>query len=601
MKLHGTLNTKPEDCVGSPFKLTDNGVVRFKKLKDERTVAMPVCAPLRVVARVHDTDRQSWGLAVEVVDHADETVLLLVRDRELIDGTEALRRVVDAGLAVFDDDEVAQYLRSCDPRDIAVLKDRVGWIDQGTFMLPDRLIGQPRRPVAFCGPLHHDFEASGTLDDWRNSVGAASRTNSRLALGVCVALAAPLLFIAGEEGLGVHLYGRSSTGKTTAARLAASVWGHPDRFMRPWRSTGNALEALASCRNDCLLVLDEISAADTRTVAESVYTLMNGRGKARLQTTAALREPIKFRLALLSTGERSLRTALRARGTDPLAGQEVRLLNIPADAGAGMGIFNDLVGAPDPNMLARRLASSADGAFGVAGPAFLDVLVRHTDVRGVIEKAVSGMEVPDASSGQVHRAARRLAIAAAAGKIASEAGITGWSAGDAVRAVSSCFRAWLDARTTAGALEGSAGVDRVRDFILRYAESRFVWLRGEDERPVHNRAGYREMRPDGVVYYFLPQVFRDEVCDGLEPEDVARELKDRGLLLHRSSGLRFTKRVPDFRNSISVYAVRSEVVGTDDDALADADDLHDSGSRLVRPDELTTRRERLRSIVARTV
>ncbi|MDR0581029.1 MAG: DUF927 domain-containing protein, partial [Holosporaceae bacterium] len=45
--------------------------------------------------------------------------------------------------------------------------------------------------------------------------------------------------------------------KTSALCVAASLWG-TKKFMQQWRSTSNALEAVAESHNDGLLILDEL-------------------------------------------------------------------------------------------------------------------------------------------------------------------------------------------------------------------------------------------------------------------------------------------------------------------------------------------------------
>ena len=50
-------------------------------------------------------------------------------------------------------------------------------------------------------------------------------------------MAAPFLALLNEEGGGFHLAGDSSKGKTTAARLALSVWGDPETTKGNWDTT----------------------------------------------------------------------------------------------------------------------------------------------------------------------------------------------------------------------------------------------------------------------------------------------------------------------------------------------------------------------------
>ena len=55
----------------------------------------------------------------------------------------------------------------------------------------------------------------------------------------------------------------------------------------------------------------------------------------------------RWRLLFLSAGETSLSDVMARAGKQSTAGQEIRLADIEADAGAAMGIFETLHGLPN--------------------------------------------------------------------------------------------------------------------------------------------------------------------------------------------------------------------------------------------------------------
>jgi putative DNA primase/helicase len=123
--------------------------------------------------------------------------------------------------------------------------------------------------------------------------------NSRLAFAVACAFAGPMLRPAGMESGGFHLPGRQFGGKTTALKLAASVYGGTS-YLQRWRSTDNALEAIAAQHSDCLLILDELAQIDPKTAGECAYMLANEQGKARATRTGTPRARQAWRLLFLS-------------------------------------------------------------------------------------------------------------------------------------------------------------------------------------------------------------------------------------------------------------------------------------------------------------
>ena len=215
---------------------------------------------------------------------------------------------------------------------------RTGWhLDGRSFVLPNVTIGD--KCVRFQSEYvaHDDFIQQGDVKDWRECVGLKCRGNPILILSVSAAFAAPLLLRAKQQsagGGGIHLVGKSSNGKTTALQVAASVWGGHG-YVRTWRATANGLEATAAALNDSLLVLDEISECDPREIRTIIYALANGHGKQRAQRTGGVRESARWRTIVLSSGERTLAAHMEESGQRIKAGQEARLLNIPAERVSG--------------------------------------------------------------------------------------------------------------------------------------------------------------------------------------------------------------------------------------------------------------------------
>lgn len=127
------------------------------------------------------------------------------------------------------------------------------------YILPDKSVGETEEITVFqnSGYLEPAYSQTGTLQDWKDNVAALAAGNSRMVFAVSCAFASTLSDIVGMESGGFHFRGSSSSGKTTALHLAASVFGQPSRYIRLWRTTANGLEGLAALHNDSLLILDD--------------------------------------------------------------------------------------------------------------------------------------------------------------------------------------------------------------------------------------------------------------------------------------------------------------------------------------------------------
>jgi putative DNA primase/helicase len=474
--------------------------------------------------------------------------------------------------------------------------DRIGWHDD-VYVLPDQTIGEGEEKVIFqaAGGVVSQFKQRGTLDEWRDEVAKHCRGNSRMVFCVSAAFAAPLLHLARVPSGGFHIWGDSSSGKSTAFKVAGSVFGGKD-YPRNWRMTDNALETVAAQHSDALLLLDEIAQVDPKVVADIVYMLGNETGKGRATQTALARRVATWRLLFLSDGEVSLANHMEQAGKGAKAGLDVRMAHIAADAGHGMGVYETLNGFPSGAALSDHLVSKAHLHYGTAGMAFIEYAVENaatlSDVLQGNVAQLAGEWCPVDSHGQVSRVATRFALVGIAGELASSAGITGWEAGEAMAAARQCFTAWLEGRGGAGNVEHVSILRQVSGFFQAHGDSRFTWWHraADDHKPnTINRAGFRRLiTADGMEiksdadhmkaygdkvhpkdaeetsqeYFVLPEVFRNEICKGFNPKTVTRLLIERGLLMSEGDGATRSERVPG-QGKIRVYRFKPEIVSID--------------------------------------
>ncbi|MEO5347911.1 MAG: DUF927 domain-containing protein, partial [Magnetococcus sp. YQC-9] len=301
--------------------------------------------------------------------------------------------------------------------------------------------------------------------------------------------------------------------------------------LQRWRATSNGLEGLAALHNDTLLCLDELAQVAPTEAGEIAYMLANGTGKTRSSRDGSARRKATWRVLFLSAGEIGLAEHMRTAGKSVRAGQEVRLVDIPADAGYGHGLFEKLHGCPDGASFSRQLSSAARAYHGTAARVFLEKL--GEGLAGLVE-AVEGFRkeflsetLPANADGQVHRVAGRFALVAAGGELATALGVTGWSAGEIIQGVKRCFEAWLVGRGGNGPAEERQALSQVRRFFEAHGEARFSpW--GNSDRVTVNRAGFRREAEGKTEWFILPETFRTEVCQGLDHRFVAKLLVSRG-------------------------------------------------------------------------
>ena len=334
-------------------------------------------------------------------------------------------------------------------------------------------------------------------------------------------------------------------------------------YVRKWRATDNAIEGVAALHSDLPLLLDELHQCPPKLVGDVAYLLAEGQGKARGERSGGVRQLLRWRSLFLSTGETGLAEYMATADLKATAGQEMRFAEIPASPAGGFGVFEDLHGESGGEAFALRLREAVASEYGTAGRAWLEWLVKHREqAQTAVQQRIRELStdwVPGEAAGQVASVARRFALVAAAGELATRAGITGWPKGAAVAAVRACFEAWLDVRGGTGRAEERDVLRRLRAFFQEN-EHRFEWWeRAHDDRSPKTlaRAGFRKRfyRGEPVLsdadafkhfgdkapsaeaaddmtldFYVFPDAMRREVFRETDSRFAHRVLIDRGIV-----------------------------------------------------------------------
>jgi len=553
------------------FTVNDSGVYFQGVDRDGKPTAPEwVCSRMDVQARTRDQDGQGWGYLLTFADPMGKPKQWAMPARMLSgDGGEYRAALLGMGLLIAPSPRarnlLTQYIQTRQPAEFATCTDRIGWHGRA-FVLPHETIGDEAERIVFQSEsaMENTFRVKGTPEQWAQRIAAPCAGNSRLVFALACAFAGPLMRVAGMESGGFHFRGDSSSGKTTALKVAASVYGGPS-YLQRWRTTDNALEAIAAQHCDGLLILDELAQVDPKTAGECAYMLANEQSKARATRTGTPRARLSWRLLFLSAGELGLADHMAEGMKRARTGQEVRMADIPADAGKGMGAFENLHGHEGGANFSRYLTGQAGSVYGATGRAWLRWLTENSDtIKRRIRDASNALAlqiVPEAAGGQVERVGARFALVGAAGELATAAGLTGWEPGESDRAARECFNAWLAARGGIGNGEVVAMLRQVRLFLEAHGAARFTyWHRASDDRAPNtmNRAGVRRMLNEkgepiksdpehqreygdrmpaalgeGVSYeYFvLSEVFKNELCHGFDPQAVARVLLEHECLI----------------------------------------------------------------------
>lgn len=398
--------TPPDAVVPSGWALTPTGVFEEKRRIDPETgepeVLLTRIAPVPVVIT---------GRLRDVADGTESIRLEWPRDghwihttvrRAIIASARALVDLADQGLPVTSNTAgtLTQFLADLEAANLDVLpraqvSATLGWqrsdATDPSFLWGHTLLRPGLTPItlgdiegvnprqwdhhaiAFHGADGGDmqvadaFRREGSMETWKAALEPVI-PYPRAMVALYGALTAPCLALLGAPNFIVDWSFTTSTGKTTALRLAASCWGNPDErdvssVLGTWDVTRTWIERMSAILNGLPLILDDTKRArHPKLVSQTLYDVASGRGRGR-GTPRGMQRAGSWTTVLLSTGESPAVQFTQDGGT---RGRTITLWGGP-------------FGRPSQN--SARVVTQLDTAlrtnYGHAGPRFVQWLLDH--------------------------------------------------------------------------------------------------------------------------------------------------------------------------------------------------------------------------------
>lgn len=286
--------------------------------------------------------------------------------------------------------DVVAYLADFEAANLTVLpRDNVahkfGWMDSTPtakagflcghqLIRPDSVASDDHRTV-FQGRDDGDrqradaFSSQGTFDGWREAIRPIEGF-PRVRLAIYAALATPLLAVAHAVNFILSYSGVTSSGKTTALRSSASVWGCPDErspaaAINTWDATRVAIERVCALQDGLPLIVDDTKRASRREdVVTVLYDVASGQGRNR-ESVDGLRRSDSFGTIMICSGEEPITSFSQDGGT---RARTIELWGSP---------FGTVDG--DTATLVANLNAGLQVHYGFAGPHFAKWLVENEE------------------------------------------------------------------------------------------------------------------------------------------------------------------------------------------------------------------------------
>lgn len=429
-----------------------------------------LCSRLEVVSEGCDKHGRGRCRLVRFTDafgNSRERVIML---SDLVTNqAKTLAALVDEGFTLYrptaqgGNNQVTEFISTCPVSKRFTAIDAYGWVELGkSFIVPGATFGETKgNGLVFNGDEEGapKYSQGGTLEQWQKTIGQNAKHSSRVAFAVCMAFASPLIKFTNEPSGGFHLVGASSTGKTTAIRAGVSVWAQVledgGELKTSWNATANGLEGLAKNHSDLPLFLDELGQGENGklNIEQVLYMLGNGSGKGRMNRDSKLRAKNEWRLFFFSAGELSAREMMERQKKDIATGADVRMATIEACPEGGHGVFETLPKGVGARALAESFSEYGAQYYGTAGVDFMRAFIDDIAQRGgveamkahIAEKMKEWVEAHAKNcSPQIQRVAKRFALVAVAGELATEYDVLPWAIGEASQFASMCFKSFVE-------------------------------------------------------------------------------------------------------------------------------------------------------------
>jgi hypothetical protein len=326
--------------------------------------------------------RVAYGPVVPVAIHSDPGGAQLV---ELVwhDGVRWINRLVPRAIAKSGRKLIAEYGDYGLPATESTSKDLerwlaaveamnrhliprhaiarwLGWQDPTTFLssADDARIEVPYQEQLLALRAHRP---RGTLDGWQ--VGVAAVEDLPVAkMPLYAGFAATLLDVVDVDSFTIDLSGRSTRGKTTAAKIGLSLFADPSEKgdgALSWRTTVSAIEKRLNLVRGLPVLLDETRVVtNPEIVNDLLYQISKNHGKARSGGYPSL---LLWSTIVLSTGEQPALSFTSHQGAS------ARVLQVTRPP------FG--VGSRDHGEAAIKVGRAVDLNYGHAGPLFVSRLI----------------------------------------------------------------------------------------------------------------------------------------------------------------------------------------------------------------------------------
>lgn len=255
-----------------------------------------------------------------------------------------------------------------------------GWLpDMSGFTFADTTYLPNQKQTAFIGRAFSDmYKVVGDDQPFRAAMGLI-HGNPALEVIVASSFAAPLTALIGTTSAVLSVVSPDSgVGKSTAIKIAQSVWGHPTKGIASLDDTNNAVREKIANLQSLPVYWDELTTAEaTAEAVKMVFSFTQGKSKARMRRDATLADVNSFVTLFCTASNYSLSSTIFAGTGGTEAG--------------GLRVFEFLVPplttTKVDNHTAMGLIQPLTNNYGSVGAQYSEFIVNNKDaIKKILDK-----------------------------------------------------------------------------------------------------------------------------------------------------------------------------------------------------------------------
>lgn len=405
--------------------------------------------------------------------------------------------------------------------------------------------------------LSKTLTVSGDFEIWQNVIAAISEFPSVMIV-LYAALVPPLLEVLGLPNFVVDLSGVTSTGKTTALMVAASVWGNPDTrsshsLIGNWDSTRVFIERRSAIFNGLPFILDDTKQAKyPADVGKVIYDVSSGQSRGRGSKTG-IQQMTTTRTVLITSGEAPAVSFTQDGGT---RARTITLWGQP---------FGETTAAT--GTLVNKLRDGILENYGHLGPRFVSEIVRrsaeHNAWKQRLKQIRQSYQERLGDNPLANRLSEYWAIISMIGELVHEWRLLPWEFTDPIE------KLW---DKLASETEGADRATAALEYVLSWANahrSEFYWQQktgGERQYGSSPAVGWggRWDKEESARPAFFPHKLKEILFEGgFEPDAILRIWGDRGWTYRDSNGRNQRQVRVDGRNCRLIELTREAMIAVD--------------------------------------